>query len=448
MQETNRYADQNNNCLTRRWERWVSVTEEELMRHIAISMIMGINKKPEVKHYWSRDPKLQQPLVPQVMPQDRFMEISRYLHFCNNEEQIAGDRIFKIRKIWEIVNRGFQEVLVPHQNLAVDESLILYKGRLYFKQYIPSKRSRFGIKTFSVVDDKTKFILNSIVYSGKNHRLEFSVKEYGYGGAIALELMEPYFYRRHTLYADNWFTGPLVAQSLLERETYLCGTLRKTRKHAPKSGKMNKGEVKVFQSKGVLVEHWRDKKIVRMISTGQDHIMIAAPRRHSEDDVIKPLSVLEYNKHARGIDQGDQMMNLYSVKRKTKKWYKKLFFHLVDMCAYNSYIIYKSFHPATSYLKYRLDLINCMLERYGRSNRECLGPRGTDNPLRLTAKHYLEFNPATKNRNHGQRLCQVCSLTNQKNKRVKRMTVYRCSQCKIPLCPVGCFERYHSVKNF
>jgi len=36
----------------------------------------------------------------------------------------------------------------PYEKLCIDESLLLFKGRCYFKQYIPSKRSRFGIKSF------------------------------------------------------------------------------------------------------------------------------------------------------------------------------------------------------------------------------------------------------------------------------------------------------------
>ena len=43
---------------------------------------------------------------------------------------------------------------------------MLYKGRLTFKQYIPSKRSRFGIKLFVLCDCKTGTILDFIVYTG------------------------------------------------------------------------------------------------------------------------------------------------------------------------------------------------------------------------------------------------------------------------------------------
>jgi hypothetical protein len=56
---------------------------------------------------------------------------------------------------------NFSDILMPYRNLSIDESLIKFKGRLSWKQYIPSKRSRFGMKTFTIVDAKTGFILNS-----------------------------------------------------------------------------------------------------------------------------------------------------------------------------------------------------------------------------------------------------------------------------------------------
>lgn len=299
--ETNRFADQTGDCLTKRWENWKAVTSGELMRFFAIRIIMGINKKPEMKQYWSRDEILKQPLIPKLMSQDRYFEILKNLHFSDNQTQMQGDRIFKLRKIWEICTSKFQDLIVPNKCLSIDESLVLHKGRLYFKQYIPSKRSRFGIKTFSIVDEETKFIVNSIVYAGKNHELKFSTKDFGYGGAIALELMEPYFNKNHHLYCDNWFVSPILAEELLSRNTYVCGTLRKNRKHIPlMKEKLKRGEIKVFTSNNIMVEYWKDNKIVRMISTMHDHEMRRVRTRHSAGSIEKPISVLNYNQFARG----------------------------------------------------------------------------------------------------------------------------------------------------
>ena len=42
------------------------------------------------------------------------------------------------------------------------------KGRLGFKQYIPNKRARFGIKMFSLCE-VSGYLWNRFVYLGKNY---------------------------------------------------------------------------------------------------------------------------------------------------------------------------------------------------------------------------------------------------------------------------------------
>jgi hypothetical protein len=57
---------------------------------------------------------------------------------------------------------------------------------------------------------------------------------------------------------------------------------------------------------------------------------------------IKPQIVMDYNRHMGYVDKGDRMANSYSISRRTFKWTKKLFFHLLDLAILNSYILYSS----------------------------------------------------------------------------------------------------------
>ena len=49
-----------------------------------------------------------------------------------------------------MINDRCGAVYYPCEDLSVDESLVLFKGRLFFKQYIRTKRSRFGIKLYEL----------------------------------------------------------------------------------------------------------------------------------------------------------------------------------------------------------------------------------------------------------------------------------------------------------
>jgi len=50
------------------------------------------------------------------------------------------------------LNNTFCELYNLTEHLAVDEVIVLYKGRVVFRQYIPKKYKRFGIKIYKPCD--------------------------------------------------------------------------------------------------------------------------------------------------------------------------------------------------------------------------------------------------------------------------------------------------------
>ena len=57
-------------------------------------------------------------------------------------------------------------MLMPEDNITVDESLIKYKGHLSFRQYLPSKSTKQGIKIHSHCEASTGYMCNFQVYTG------------------------------------------------------------------------------------------------------------------------------------------------------------------------------------------------------------------------------------------------------------------------------------------
>ena len=155
--ETNRYADQllaNPTARTKTLRDWVGTTVDELYAIFALIILMGVVVKKSMKDYWCKRAATKTPFFPEVFSRKRFLQILRALHFVDNSSVPPGprsDRLWKIRPAFDFLVDRFSSIFMPGKNLCIDESLLLWKGRLFFKQYIPKKRNRFGINFFYFV---------------------------------------------------------------------------------------------------------------------------------------------------------------------------------------------------------------------------------------------------------------------------------------------------------
>jgi len=56
--------------------------------------------------------------------------------------------------------------------LAVDETLIKFKGKFYFRHFIPIKPGRFGIKCFTLAESSTGYGLVNKIYTDKENGVQ------------------------------------------------------------------------------------------------------------------------------------------------------------------------------------------------------------------------------------------------------------------------------------
>lgn len=109
-------------------------------------------------------------------------------------------------------------------------NLLLCKDRLSFKQYIPSKRNRFGIKSFILCVTQSGFVQDFIIYDRSLSTV--SCKTIGKSGNIVVQLLKPYFSKGHTLYVDSWYTSPALFTFLYKNGINVCRTVKKrTERH-------------------------------------------------------------------------------------------------------------------------------------------------------------------------------------------------------------------------
>ena len=135
---------------------------------------------------------------------------------------------------------------------------------------------------------------------------------------IVLPLVEPLLKKDRTLWMDNFYNSPALAQRPKSLKTDHVGTLHLSRKDVPqrvKGKKLKKGELVAQHSGLVSILKWKDKKEVTMISIyhGEETRMKLTKCRQEKQ---KPLSVLDYDENMGGVDLKDQLLQPYLLERK------------------------------------------------------------------------------------------------------------------------------------
>lgn len=121
----------------------------------------------------------------------------------------------------------FRNNFYPFEQLSLDESLLLHRGRLVFRQYIKNKKKKYGIKFYELCTPDG-YILNFEMYTGKSNEEENAVRGLK-TTSLVKRLMDPYLNKGHHLYMDNYYNCVSLSEELLKLKMHSTGTLRKDR---------------------------------------------------------------------------------------------------------------------------------------------------------------------------------------------------------------------------
>ena len=408
---------------------------------------------PEIEDYWKTSWNSSIPFFGNLMPRDRFLEIFWLLHISHPDPSHPEKMIDKICALLELLLAKFQHYFYPSQKLSVDETMVGFRGRFGSTQYTPKKPVKWGIKSFTLADAETGYMLNIVVYTGAQ-TLDDADAQFASLPVLArtvLHLVNPYLGMGHHIFADRLYSSIPLVQTLADNQTHFTGTINKNRIDLPDAIRapftLTDDGTMQFRSEKVMVIAWRAKSKktpLIMISSFYSAGITQAQTRKAQE-VPKPIAVEEYNKYMNGVDRNDQHCTYYSFIRKTLKWWRKMFFYLLECSTVNSYILYKKActeaeaRPLTS-IDFRRSIIDDLVrEHLESSNRQTVGrPRLRPTPIRLNKKLHL-LNQRSTNRN-----CVVCSGER------RHTTLYYCTTCpeEPALHPTTCFERYHTLEHY
>ena len=296
------------------------------MALVAVEMGMRLVRKPSLSYYFQNSFWLTRtPGFGFLMSRNQYQLMRSFLNFSNNADDDGNDRLFKIRKVLELVEKTYTSCYHPHKELSVDETMVKFKDRLFFKQYLPSKPlSKWGVKVFSLCDSTTGFLLKFRVYTGKEVIPERGI---GLGHQITKEVLEEFQKKGHVIYMDNFYSIVQLFEDLMQQDTGACGTVRPNRKGLPKDmkqTKLKKGDLPkmwLTEDKALLACTWQDTGKVNMLSTIGDSSVtdVTVKKRTGPTVVPKPSIQVLYNKHMGGVDKFDKLCGSYNFNRRSKK---------------------------------------------------------------------------------------------------------------------------------
>lgn len=131
-----------------------------------------------------------------------------------------------------------------------------------------------------------------------------------------------------------------------------------------------------------------------------------------------------------GADRFDRHRALYSVSQKSKKWWLRIFYSILDAAAVNAFNLYAAVHPDPSprLLQFRVQLFRGLVRGFcswqRRSSLQGMTfMMGVLEDIQLQPSNHF---PEKTDSYHRCRLCSSC----KNNKRSRIM----CAQCKVWLC--------------
>ena len=115
---------------------------------------MGIVQQPSLLDYWGQSTLTKTPGIAAVMSRTRFLKILRYLHFVDNESEVAKlpkaspdyDKLYKIRDLLNIIRRNIQGTLNLERNIAIDETLEKIQGKMWVSSVLAKQTQSIWIK--------------------------------------------------------------------------------------------------------------------------------------------------------------------------------------------------------------------------------------------------------------------------------------------------------------
>ena len=441
---------------------WKETNPEEIEKLIALILYCGLVKVSAFHRYWSTKSLYHGLWARAIMSRDRFKALIGMLHVVDPATEDEQDKLWKVTGFLQFFKEKCISLYQPFQCVAIDERMVKSKHRSGIRQYIKNKPTKWGIKLWVLADSANGYTCDFDVYIGRNAAAVPSANGLGYD--VVMKLVQPLINQGYHLYFDNFYTSVTLVKDLFRLMIPATGTAFENRRGFPDSMKNSKqwarrkqrGSMRWERDGVCLALQWKDNRPVTMLTSidnANDFLFIDRNEKvrnvWQRVRVKQPKAVHNYNQYMNAVDRSDQILAKNSALRKCMRWWKTLFFHMIDIAVVNSFILFqlhRAEHPDVEELKrpnkfsiaeYREELVRQLagLEEYDQP--PVFKPPSVEHGAFETA-HIVKSSVTRKS-------CKVCYRETKKELRV--VTYCDAPQCQVYLhCTQekNCFEIWHS----
>ena len=222
-----------------------------------------------------------------VMTMKRFKFLLSNLRFDNpddRKEQKKADPAALISEVMNLFIQNSQKAYTLGTCICTDEMLVGFRGKCYFKMYMPQKPVKYGLKVLCLTDARNNYAYNAYLYCRKDTdgiSFEERWKKFSKPSQAVQRLSNPIFNTNRNVTDNNWFSSIELTSELLKNGLTYVGTVKKNNSF--------------------------------------------------------------YNRTKGGVDTLDEKCSVYSCTRRTTRWPMALFYHLLDISTVNAYTLHQSY---------------------------------------------------------------------------------------------------------
>ena len=212
---------------------------------------------------------------------------------------------------------------------------------------------------------------------------------------------------------------------------------------------------------------WMDSRSVVLLSTFASAEPLSECKRYDKKrkctiKVPCPSIVQEYKKNMGGVDLMDALVALYRIHALSKKFYREIFYHFLDVTVVNCWLLYRRDCQSLEVPRknvmmlqeFKLEIAECLLMEGKKPSSKKRGrPSAGESVLFQFDKKQIS-SPATKaipsaevRSDDFSHFPIVVSRGRCKNPGCKAAPVYFCQKCKVYMCITkdkNCFLHFHT----